>query len=158
MRTNERLSAPVLMAAALAAISLGFLVYLWDNPVGAPLFGVSSGSLPTAMAAVLFLTSSLLLVQSWMASSAPEPDADQDGWRGKVRLLVLLAICIAFISALPWFGFLISGGFLAGGTALLFGNRRTAAIIGVAVVAPLVLSLFFEKAMVIYLPAGRFFQ
>lgn len=146
------------MAATIAAISLGFLVYLWGNPVGAPLFGVSSGTLPTAMAAVLFLTSSLLVVQCWLASSGSEPDVDQDGWHGKARLLALLAICIAFIASLPWFGFLISGGFLAGGTAVLFGNRRIVAIIGIAVVAPLVLAQFFEKAMVIYLPAGRFFQ
>ena len=162
--TDKRSSrTDVLVATVLAATSLAFWVYLIRNPIGMPVFNVASGTFPTALALLLFVLSAGLAAISLVrmvraTSSAPPATDEDDGWRGAARLLGLLALGIAFAATLKTIGFLISGSALVLGTALLFGNRRIVAIALMVGLAPITLSMFFEKFMVIYLPAGELFR
>lgn len=164
MTDKRSLGADVLVATVLAAASLALWIYLLRNPIGTPIFNVASGTFPTVLALLLFVLSAGLAATSLVrmlratASAPPAVEEDGDGWRGAVRLLGLLALGIGFAATLKTIGFLISGSALVLGTALLFGNRRIVAIALMVGLAPLTLSLFFEKFMVIYLPAGELFR
>ena len=61
----------------------------------------------------------------------------------------------AFITALPWFGYLMSSIVFLIGANLLYGNRKPTGMIVVAVAVPLGLLLFFEKFMIVLLPSSR---
>lgn len=186
MADRARLRAEGLAALAVAVVAAILLAELWRNPIGTPIFGVSAGTLPSAMALVLVVVSVLLAAQTALAlrrappavspgggRSVPadgeegaddeegadgEDAASGEGRRGGLRLAGLFLACLLFAVALPWLGFLLSGALLVAAAALLLGNRRYGVILAMAVLAPLLLSQFFERAMVIYLPAGRLFQ
>lgn len=160
MTDRGSLKADVLVATVLAATSLAFWIYLIRNPIGTPVFNVASGTFPTALALLLFLLSAGLAAISLlrMTSAPPSTPSESDGWGGAARLLALLVLGVAFAATLKTIGFLISGCALVLGTALLFGNRRIVAIALMVGLAPITLSMFFEKFMVIYLPAGELFR
>lgn len=142
----------VWLALAIGTVSLFFVVYLQRNPSGTPLFGVSPSSLPLAMAALVLALSVVLAVQSLIRRRPSSGDNLQTvSW----RLPALLVLCLALVAAMPTAGYLVSGGVFIGAVAWLFGARRPVVLIALVVATPLALSLFFEHAMVIYLPAGR---
>jgi hypothetical protein len=157
--SSGRRVAEAWLAAALAAVSLFFVVYLWTNPVGTPVFGVSANTLPLSMSILLLLLAVLLLGEALFAlklsSARTVEPAETTNIGGPA---VLFIVCVVYIVALPWLGFLLSSAALIGVTAWLFGNRRPVTLIALMVLAPFALSIFFEKAMIIYLPAGKLFQ
>jgi hypothetical protein len=73
------------------------------------------------------------------------------------RVAAMVIWTAAFITALPWLGFLLSSGLFLVGANLLYGNRNPVSIVGLAVIVPALLYLFFEKFMIILLPASRLF-
>jgi hypothetical protein len=75
-----------------------------------------------------------------------------------LRLVGLIALCLAFALGLRDVGFLLAGGGLVLGTALLFGARAWPVLLALTLAAPWLLAQFFEQAMVIYLPVGRMWQ
>jgi hypothetical protein len=153
--------ADLAVAATLAAAGTGFWLYLYRNPIGRPLFGVGSDTLPAALALVIAgLSLALVIALSIRRRPAPavgRGDAE-NGVQGSLRLLALVVLCLAFCIGLRQVGFLISGGALVLGAALLFGKRQVVALSLMTFAVPFVVTLFFEKAMAIYLPAGRLFQ
>lgn len=159
-RPGRRPGADIAVAAALAATGAAFWLYLYQNPIGRPLFGVASDTLPAALTGVIAIVSAALVVVLLVrpAPPAPAPAEATDGVAGFLRLLALIALCIGFSASLRHVGFLVAGGGLALGTALLFGKRQIVALAVLALAVPFGIAIFFEKAMVIYLPAGRLFQ
>lgn len=156
--SSGRRVAEAWLAAALAAVSLFFVVYLWTYPVGTPVFGVSANTLPMSMSVLLLLLAVLLLGEALLAlkRSSPPVESDESGAIGGPAALFI--VCVVYIVVLPWLGFLLSSAALVGATAWLFGNRRPVTLIALMVLAPFALSVFFEKAMIIFLPAGKLFQ
>ncbi|MFC3227861.1 tripartite tricarboxylate transporter TctB family protein [Marinibaculum pumilum] len=157
---RARLMAVAITCLLLAAGAVALLVHLRLNPSGTPIFGVSADTLPEAMALSIAILSGLLALQTFLAlrrapAAAGRPAADDRNGGAAPRFAGLFALCIAFILALPWAGFLLSGAVLVAAAAWLLGNRRHVTIVLVAILAPLLLDQFFEHAMVIYLPAGR---
>jgi len=158
------------VAAILAATGGAFWLFLYRNPIGQPIFGVGSDTLPSALALVIACLAAVLALRLAVSSGgAPEAPADSEietaqpvGGAGKragsLRLLALLALCLGFCVALRPCGFLVAGGVLALCTALLFGQRKPVNLAFLALGLPYAVAIFFEKAMVIYLPAGRLFQ
>ena len=157
--------ADLALGVVMAGISAAFLVFMRLNPSGTPIFGVSPLTLPQSMVVLLLALSLVLVVQALMRppgappQQAPREAEEHDESSGAAwRLAALLGVSLAFAAALPWLGFLLCGGVLVAVTAWLFGNRQIVVIAAMALLTPFLLSLFFEKAMVIYLPAGRLFQ
>ena len=68
---------------------------------------------------------------------------------------MMVAWLVVYIAALPWLGYLVASGAFLIGAGLLYGNRRWWVLIGSAVVLPGLLLLFFEKVMIVLLPAAR---
>ena len=157
---RARLKAVAITFLLLAAGAVALLVHLRLNPSGTPIFGVSADTLPEAMALSIAILSGLLALQTFLAlrrAPAARRPAAEGGGGAALRFAGLFALCIAFILALPFAGFLLSGAVLVAAAAWLLGNRRHVTIVVVAILAPLLLDQFFEHAMVIYLPAGRLF-
>jgi hypothetical protein len=59
---------------------------------------------------------------------------------------------------MPWFGYIAASALFVGALAWLFGNRRPLAILILMIATPFALSFFFQKAMVVYLPASSLFE
>lgn len=154
---EKRPLADLAAGALVAAASLFFAIRLWLNPAGGAVFGVSSGTLPMAMA-LLLLGLSLALAAVSRAAMRSAPRRRVEAPEGRARLAALALVCLAFVAALPWAGFLLSGALLVGASAWLFGGRRPVRALAMMALAPFALAYFFETAMVIYLPAGRLFQ
>ena len=146
------------MAAALAATGAAFWLYLHQNPIGSPLFGVASDTLPAALAGVIAVLGAALVVVLVLRNPPVAPAGTTDGIAGLLRLLGLIVLCVGFSASLRHVGFLVAGGGLALGTALLFGKRQVVALAVLALAVPFGIAFFFEKAMVIYLPTGSLFQ
>lgn len=149
---SRRLPAEAWLALALSGTGGFFATYLWLNPAGAPIFGVSPNTLPLGMAAIIAVLGLVMLVQ--VVRRAPrEGVVPAPGW----RMPALVALCAAYSAALPWAGYLLASGLFVGSVAWLFGARRRTVLAGLVLLAPLAIAQFFERAMVIYLPAGRLF-
>lgn len=167
--------ADITVAAILAATGGTFWLFLYRNPIGQPIFGVGSDTLPSALALVISCLAAVLALRlALIGGGAPEAPAEvndatgreggtgrsaesTDNRPGSLRLLALVAIGIGFCVALRPLGFLVAGGALALFTALLFGQRKPVTLALLALGLPYGVAIFFEKAMVIYLPAGQLF-
>jgi len=74
-----------------------------------------------------------------------------------VRVVGTIIATAAYIAALPWVGYLISSMAYFSAMSLMFGNRRLGSILFAMIIVPATLYLFFEKYMLVLLPAGRLF-
>ncbi|NOZ32677.1 MAG: tripartite tricarboxylate transporter TctB family protein [Alphaproteobacteria bacterium] len=124
---------------------------------------VSTTTLPIALSASLIVLGSVLLVWSLLrpAASRPSPPdkvEDFGKYSPVVRVSVVVALTIAYIAALPWFGYFLASGAYLGGLSLMYGNRKPLPILALMVGLPLVLMLFFEKYMIVLLPSARLFE
>ena len=154
MNSRRRLGSDVWLAVALATASLFFVVHQLLFPAGTALFGVSPSTLPLAMAGLILLLSLVMLVQALAAAPRIEGAGGERLW----QVPALVALSILFVAALPWLGYLIAAALFVGATAWLFGARRPLVVLALMVLTPLLISVFFERAMVIFLPAGRLLQ
>ncbi len=125
---------------------------------------VKSTTLPVVLAIALVALSLLLLGWSLLQSVRHPPPPRPPGGgltpatRSALRVPSLIVLIVLYITALPWFGFLITTAVLIAGASLLYGNRRPLSIIGVMVFLPAGLLLFFEKYMIVLLPSARLFE
>ncbi|MDP7600085.1 MAG: tripartite tricarboxylate transporter TctB family protein [Rhodospirillales bacterium] len=123
---------------------------------------VKTTTLPIALAVVLALLSLMLLgwtiwyqVRRPMGLNAsPQPRERA----AHLRVFLLVALTAIYISALPWFGFMISTAVLIAGASMLYGNKNPFQIIGAMALIPTALLLFFEQYMVVLLPSARLFE
>lgn len=126
---------------------------------------VQSTTLPVVLAIALAALSLALLGWSLLQSvrRPPPPRRLRSGLTpatrsAALRVSSLIVLIVLYITALPWFGFLITTAVLIAGASLLYGNRRPLSIIGVMVFLPAGLLLFFEKYMIVLLPSARLFE
>lgn len=147
-----------------AVILLGLCAVFLTNLLGSDATGayVTSTTMPIAVVivmaglAVLLLTGSVLRMVRTTPSqgtaskndAAPRPGLD---W----RVPMMVGGLLVYIAALPWLGYLLASGVFLIGAGLLYGNRNWWVLLCLAAVLPSVLLLFFEKVMIVLLPASR---
>lgn len=155
-RGLKRLDADGWAALVLLALCAVFLSNLLaSDATGAY---VTSATMPIAVVvvmaglAVLLLAGSVLRMRHTVPTGATDPGSPRGlNW----RVPALVAWLVVYVAALPWVGYLLaSGGFLIG-AGLLYGNRRWWVLLVSAVVLPGILLLFFEKVMIVLLPAAH---
>jgi hypothetical protein len=141
------------VALAVAAASA---VSLWElaRTPGTGAF-VKATTFPTVVCALLLALSALQFAGAWLR----RPRAPRAGrWGGAAaRAGGLFGLTALYIAALPWTGYLATSALYFGAASLLFGNRRPVSIVVAMIVVPLALLLFFEKYMIVLLPAARLF-
>ena len=138
----------------LAACALFFNDLLATEDSGAY---VKTTTLPMALTLALAVLSAALLAWSlWRSVEAPAPTTTDEG--ANMRVVLLVVLTAAYITVLPWFGFLISTAILIAVASYLYGNRQPVTIIGAMVVIPAGLLLFFEQYMIVLLPSARLFE
>lgn len=155
----------IVVAAALLAASLFFLVHLIRATDWGMMAALSPTSMPLFVISLVVILSLLLLLSAclrWRVQlKVAPPTADQSAdtadvsaWRGTA----LLVWSVLYLVALPWAGYLLSTIAYTGGLAGLFGNRRPLSILLLMLLVPVLLLFFFERYLRIWLPAGRLFQ
>ncbi|MCW5729306.1 MAG: tripartite tricarboxylate transporter TctB family protein [Alphaproteobacteria bacterium] len=137
------------LAAILLAASLVLAAITPFQVTGGEIWGIGSATLPIALAVAIALLAAWLLVDA-LRNQRPAEEPRQRSWPIPVMTLGL----VAYIAALPWLGFYLSTVLLVGGLARLFGEGRILAILVLALAVPAVLLVFFERFMIILLPAA----
>lgn len=137
------------IALAVAAASA---VALWElaRTPGTGAF-VKTTTFPTVVCAVLLALAVLHFIGAWLRRKA------QSG-RILPAPILLFGLTALYIFALPWTGYFLTSALYFGAASLLFGNRQPVSIVVAMIVVPLALLLFFEKYMVVLLPAARLFE
>lgn len=136
------------IALAVAAASA---VALWElaRTPGTGAF-VKTTTFPTVVCAVLLALALLHFVGAWLRRKA-------DAGRFHPAPLWLFGLTALYVVALPWTGYFLTSAIYFGAASLLFGNRQPVSIVVAMILVPLALLLFFEKYMVVLLPAARLF-
>ncbi|MCR8723170.1 tripartite tricarboxylate transporter TctB family protein [Frigidibacter sp. ROC022] len=143
-----------------ALVLLGFCaVFLFDllNSQATGAY-VTSVTMPIAIVVLMASMALVLLVGSVLRTgrTAPKPRAESPSGRGlNWRVPAMVLWLVAYTAALPWVGYLLASGVFLVGAGMLYGNRRWTVLLASAVVLPGLLLLFFEKVMIVLLPAAR---
>lgn len=109
-------------------------------------------TLPMASAAALVGLSVVLLLGALRRRVAAEGGGLPTG-AAALRVLGLLGATALFIFTMPLLGYLAASGLFMLLAGLLFGNRNPLSLVLTAVIAPVALYFFFEKVMLVFLPA-----
>jgi hypothetical protein len=154
----RRLTGDVWVAAILLGASGFFLGHLLSTPSSGGF--VSTTTLPTAVAATMTVLAAALLGWSvWRAADGASAARTLDAARGgHWRVLALLVWTALDLALMPWLGYLATTAVYVGGLALLYGSRRPLAVVALMVLVPTVLLLFFERFMIVLLPAAQLFE
>lgn len=144
------------VALAVAAASA---VSLWElaRTPGTGAF-VKTTTFPTAVCAVLLALAVLHLLGAWRRRAAARTVTATVAGGSAARAAALFGLTMLYIIALPWTGYFATSALYFGAASLLFGNRQPVSILVAMMVVPLALLLFFEKYMVVLLPAARLFE
>jgi hypothetical protein len=144
------------IALAVAAASAVSFWDLWRTPATGAF--VKTTTFPLALAALMLALSLLLLGAALLRRSRRVRSAPDPGRRAAAaRAAVLVALTGRDIAALPWTGYFLSSALYFGALSLLFGNRQPVSVVVAMIAVPLALLLFFEKYMIVLLPAARLF-
>ncbi len=142
-------------------LSVGYVLYARGIEDSLLADGVGANGVPTGVSVVLLLASLALFGKSWAASSnAAEPDADEenadeDGAKHPHRMaLGLLIILAAYVTLLPFLGYVVSIGLLVGSVAWLAGARKRISVLACVLIAGPALWLMFDWALEIHMPVG----
>lgn len=147
-----------------ALVLLGLCAVFLINLLGSEATGayVTSTTMPIAVVvviaglAVLLLAGSVLrMVRTALPHGAASTKDDAAPPFLDWRVPTMVAWLVVYITALPWVGYLVASGAFLIVAGLLYGNRRGWVLLCSAVVLPGVLLLFFEKVMIVLLPAAR---
>lgn len=139
--------------ALVVLLSCGvFLSDLWDADASGVF--VKTTTLPIALVFVLMGLSVILLVGS-LLRGLPAAASDPAFEPVSLSLIALVLWIILYVILLPIAGYLVASMIFMVGASLLYGNRRWQVILPWAVILPTGLQLFFEKVMIILLPASR---
>lgn len=137
---------------ALALIVMGGLVLheLWTSDMTGPY--ATPATLPMFVVTVLLILSFLLLASA-LIRPACQAAAGVD-FAGLARVAALGIGTAAYIHVIPMLGYLLSSGLFVLGAGLIFGNRKPLSLLATAILTPVLLKLFFEKVMLIFLPSS----
>lgn len=144
------------IALAVAAASALSLWELARTP-GTGAF-VKTTTFPTAVCALLLALALLHFLGAWRRRAAVRTATATVAGGSVARAAALFGLTVLYIIALPWTGYFATSALYFGAASLLFGNRQPVSILAAMIVVPLALLLFFEKYMVVLLPAARLFE
>jgi putative tricarboxylic transport membrane protein len=122
--------------------------------------GVGASGVPTGVGVVLLLASLALFGKSWTKADAvdvaTQGDAvEESGAKHPHRMaLGLLGILAAYVTLLPFLGYVVSIGLLVGSVAWLAGSRKHRSVLACMVIAGPALWLMFDWALEIHMPVG----
>lgn len=146
------------VALAVAAASA---VALWElaRTPGTGAF-VKTTTFPSAVCVLLLGLAVLHFVGARVGKNRGQSNISRKAAAGNVALtpFLLFGLTVLYIVALPWTGYFLSSALYFGVASLLFGNRQPVSIVVAMIMVPLALLLFFEKYMVVLLPAARLFE
>ncbi|MFV2035882.1 MAG: tripartite tricarboxylate transporter TctB family protein, partial [Halocynthiibacter sp.] len=139
---SRRLNGDSWVALGLIAANAMFLRdLLAGEPDGAY---VKTTTLPIVLSLAMIVLALLLLGWSMRRPSGQAAGISKDteengGLSPLMRVVVVIALTIVYITALPWFGYLLSSSLYFGGLSLMYGNRRPVPILVVMIAVPLAL-------------------
>lgn len=116
---------------------------------------LKSSFIPWLLVILLFFLAALLLVWNLLRGSQEACDYRISA-RERNGLLILVALVIVYILALPYLGFLLLTPPLLAALIWLTGSRRWAEIVGVALGSTVVVYLFFTLLFRVQLPGCRY--
>jgi len=137
-----------LVVAAASAVSLWELA---RTPASGAF--VKATTFPFAVC-VAMLALSLLLFAGALRRRARQTG----GTPASLRAAGLCGLTVLYVAALPWTGYFATSALYFGALSVAFGNRRPVSVVIAMVLVPLALLLFFEKYMIVLLPAARLFE
>lgn len=116
---------------------------------------VTTTTFPKVLVGILAGLSALLLLGALRRTATAEAPSDPVDRSGTLRVFGLVGWIAVYVAALPWAGYFIATAAFMVGASLMFGNRRWGVIASWAVLLPALLLFFFEKVMIVLLPASR---
>lgn len=116
---------------------------------------VTTTTFPKVLVGLLAGLSALLLLGAIRRPAAVPGFHGGPGTAGLLRVAGMVGWIAVYVAALPWAGYFAATAVFIVGASLLFGNRRWGVIASWAVLLPAVLIVFFEKVMIVLLPASR---
>lgn len=145
----------IVLSATYVAYARGIEDSLLADEVGA-------AGVPSAIGALLMLTSATLLVKGSLAARQPAnvdasdevPEGLTDTWRAEKLALALLAVLVAYVLLLPLAGYVLSIGLLIAAVAWLVGARAPRTVALSAVGGALGLYGLFTVLLQIRMPPG----
>lgn len=110
--------------------------------------------LPTAVALLLILLATALIVVRLLKKDKEETYDFQNSSRGMIMLVILLA----FVLCSQWFGFYVSTPFFLFGAMLFLGQRDKRALVLVPILGTAVVVVLFRFIFQVALPEGTIFN
>lgn len=148
----SRMSPDGWVALALIALCGLFLNELLTSEASGAF--VKTTTLPTALVFVLIGLSVLLLVGA-LRDGAPASAHRPKNIAGHVRICAMVGWIALYVASLPLAGYIFASVVFLIGSSLLYGNRRLGVIVIGSILLPVILQIFFEKVMIVLLPASR---
>ena len=115
---------------------------------------VKTTTLPITLVIVLMGLAMLLLIGA-LRKGVVETATGSNNRAGLHRVGGMVVWIALYVAALPWAGYLTATAVFLVGASLFYGNRRWGVILAWAILLPVALLLFFEKFMIVLLPASR---
>lgn len=137
--------AALALAGAHAALAREIPVSLLSDAVG-------PGGVPLAIAALMAAAGAALILRSLLRPADAMPPTPRHG-----RAAALLALLVGYVFAVPFLGYPLSLGLLAGAVALYAGARPGLALAGFAAATGALFWFGFVRVMGIPFPAGTLF-
>lgn len=158
-RSDERVDR--ITGALGVVLSISYVLYARGIEDSLLADGVGANGAPTGVGVVLLLASLALFCKSWIKTAAPgaaDEVAKEGGEAGTQRphrmALGLLIILAAYVTLLPFLGYVVSIGLLVGCVAWLAGSRQRMTIVACMLIAGPALWLLFDWALEIRMPVG----
>ncbi len=155
-RKREMLIAGVLIVAAalFAAIVIPMGVV---RPTSVKHLPLSPVFLPYVLALLVIVFAALHLIEAWIAPDAvasPPTEDDAIHPRWKLRIAVLFMCLVGYLLLPELLGMLATSIIVTVGLMVLAGERRLLVLLGVGLIMPLLVWLFFTEVAQVPLPSG----
>jgi hypothetical protein len=149
------LTADRLIAAAIMALSVYFMVHATVLPIGwnGMTGGPGGGAFPFWLSAIMFAAAGGIIMRSLRTGSGDQsgPFFDPDTLRSVVRIIIALVVTIALI---PWAGSYIALPLFLVWYLRFFGRHGWILTLILTISTPVFLFFFFEVTLKILLPKG----
>lgn len=146
------------VVALIVLLVSGFFLQDLVNTEGSGAY-VKTTTLPTLLTIAMMCLAMALLVVALITKKRADGSTQAMSIHGigSLRVAGIVVWISAYVIALPWFGYSLATALFLVGACLLYGNRNPIVILGIAIVLPLLLLLFFEKFMIVLLPSSKLF-
>ncbi len=136
------------IGVAMGILSMGIRVRGRSTDPGSRLFPLIACILIAVCGVIVFLTA---------GKATPKPYVGKAGW---LRILIFMAVMVAYLLALKYLGFLISTPFFLFATSTMLAGEKKTSLLG-RIIYALVLTaaayLLFKNALKMSLPVGLIF-